>query len=91
MRQQRCYEDSFSDASTRTVRLTANDGELSVAIPGKSESRIYWNAIGEVAENSKVLLLFVGKERFLIMPHRALNEAQWVEMRALIVAKPPTS
>jgi YcxB-like protein len=87
MKLRRCYEDSFSDASRRTVRLTANDSELLVAVPGRSESRLNWNAIDDIAESGEVRLLFVGKTRFIIVPSRAVKEVQWVEMRTLIATK----
>jgi YcxB-like protein len=69
------------------VRLTANDSELLVAVPGRSESRLNWNAIDDIAESGEVRLLFVGKTRFIIVPSRAVKEVQWVEMRTLIATK----
>jgi YcxB-like protein len=87
MQLRRCYGDSYSNTSRRTVRLIANDKELRVAVPGRSESRLQWNAIDDVAEDSEVRLLFVGKTRFMIVPRRALNETQWAELRALITTK----
>jgi hypothetical protein len=57
------------------------------AIPDRNEGRFYWKSIVDHAEAKSGMILFVSKKQYLLLPHHALNEAQWAELRALIAAK----
>jgi hypothetical protein len=81
-----CYRNTYSDEARKSMRLTANEGGLLMVSPGRSESRINWNAIEDYAANDVVSLFFMAKKRFFIVPHRALNDSQWAELRAMIPA-----
>jgi hypothetical protein len=58
------------------------DGQLISRIPGLSEGRFFPAAILRFVENDKVALLYVAKNRFLMIPKPAMNETEWSELRA---------
>ena len=62
--------------------LQIADGQLISRIPGLSEGRYFPAAIRRFVENDKVALLYVAKNRFLMIPKPAMNETEWSELRA---------
>lgn len=91
MRLRRGYRDLFPKGTPKITRITVNEDQVISALPDRNEGRYYWNSIVDHAEAKSGMILFVGKKQFLIVPHRALDEAQWMELRALVAAKAPRS
>jgi hypothetical protein len=83
----RCYRIMFPKGVPKVARLTVNDEQVITAIPDRNEGRFYWRGIQDHAEDKNGMILFVQKKRFLIVPHHALTEAQWEELRGLVAAK----
>ena len=83
----RGYRNLFPKGVTPITRLTADEAQLISAIPGRSEGRFFWAAIEDYAEDDRMALLFIRRKLFLMVPRRALNEAQWGELRALVTRK----
>jgi hypothetical protein len=81
------YNNIFPRGTGKIARLTLTQEQVISAIPDRNEGRFYWKTIERYAEDKNGMILFVSKKRYLIVPHRALNEAQWTEMRALVAAK----
>ena len=83
----RGYRNLFPKNSPKIARLSVNEEQVISAIPDRNEGRFYWKAIVGYAENKNGLILFVTRMRYLLVPHHALNEAQWTELRAMIAEK----
>jgi hypothetical protein len=83
----RCYRNLFPKGVPKIARLMVNDEQVISVIPDRNEGRFYWRAIQDHAEDKNGMILFVAKKRFLLVPHRALTEAQWTELRELVAAK----
>ena len=80
----RGYRNICPKGIARRTRLTVDEQLVISGIPGESEGRFYWKAIHDYAENEELALLFVRKKLFLMVPRRALDEAQWAQLRTLV-------
>jgi uncharacterized membrane protein len=81
------YRGLLPKGGQKIVRLTANEEQVVFTVPGRAEGRYFWKAIEDHAEDKNSLILIVSRTRYLIVPRHALNEAQWVQIRALIAMK----
>ena len=73
--------------STRTERSSSidiDDERIVSAIPGVSEGKFFWNAILAFAQDEKITLLYIDKNRFLLFPTYALTPVQRLELSALV-------
>jgi hypothetical protein len=73
--------------STRTERSSSidiDDERILSAIPGVSEGKFFWNAILAFAQDEKITLLYIDKNRFLLFPTYALTPVQRAELSALV-------
>jgi hypothetical protein len=73
--------------STRTEKSSAIDIDdecIISAIPGVSEGKFFWNAIPAFAQDEKITLLYIDKNRFLFFPTHELSPAQRLELSALV-------
>ncbi len=79
----RTYLSLFEKKSPRTAVFSFDDEQFISAIPARSEARVHWSALVDFAEDKKVTLLFLAKNRFLFIPKRALTLEQLESLRAL--------
>jgi hypothetical protein len=71
----------------KTIRFHFDEETFGAGIPGETEVKSHWNVVKGYQEDEKVALLLLGEEKLFTLPRRALNEAQWVQLRAVIAAK----
>jgi len=71
-----------STKSEIAVALEMTPEQLISVIPGKSEGRFFWPGILDFAEDDKLALIFIKRKLFIFVPHRAMDEAGWSELRA---------
>ncbi|AFL89843.1 hypothetical protein Terro_3629 [Terriglobus roseus DSM 18391] len=64
------------------VELEIEGDEMISRLPGLSEGRFRRAAVVDFAEDDHIALLFVAKNKFLLVPKRALNESQWAAVHA---------
>jgi len=81
------YNIIFPRGTGKIAHLTVTQEQVISAIPDRNEGRFYWKAIERYAEDKNGMILFVSKNRYLIVPRHALSEAQWTELQALVAAK----
>jgi len=79
------YKNQFHQARTEGATFVEMDEDIILyTVPGISESKFSWNAIIGVTEGKKVILFYVSKGRFLIVPTRALPSPQHAELDGLV-------
>ena len=44
---------------------------------------MHWSALAAFVEDERVALFFIQKSLYLMVPKRALSEAEWMEARSL--------
>lgn len=71
----------------KTIRFHFDEETFGAGIPGETEVKSHWNVIKGYQEDEKVALLLLGEEKLFTLPRRALSEAQWVQLRAVIAGK----
>ena len=66
------------------------DNECLVSeIPGVFAEKYFWNTIVGFAQNEKVTLLYVFKDRFLLFPTAMLSQVQRTELNDLVARHLP--
>jgi len=70
-----------STKSEIVVALEITPEQLISVIPGKSEGRFFWSGILDFVEDEQLALIFIKKKLFIFIPHRAMDEAGWSELR----------
>jgi hypothetical protein len=53
-------------------------------LPEVSEERYFWNAIVGFAQDEKMTLLYLDKDKFLLLPTYALSPEQRTELNELV-------
>jgi hypothetical protein len=61
--------------------LEWNEHEMISRVPGLSEGRFLPAAIRDFAEDDNIALIFFAKNKFLMVPKRAMSESGWQELR----------
>jgi hypothetical protein len=72
-----------SKTSEPQMSFTANQREFARQIHGMGELTWFWSATKGFAQNKKAVLIVVRKGAFIIIPRRALTEAQIERLRVL--------
>jgi drug/metabolite transporter superfamily protein YnfA len=85
-RLRRRYKEATGGAAAQRVRLVVDNAHVSVSHGGRAETRFSWNAIEKFLEDERGSVLVAGK-MWVVIPRRALNEAQWAELRGMAAAK----
>lgn len=67
-----------------TSTLEIDDDHLLSRIPDVSEGKFFWNAIVNFAQDDKITLMYVGKNRYLFFPTAAMSPNQRVELNNLV-------
>lgn len=81
----KCFKQLFPPTRTdRSSTLEINDDHLLSRIPGVSEGKFFWNAIVDFAQDDRITLIYVAKNRFLFVPTAAMSADQRVELNNLI-------
>jgi len=79
------FKQIFPPSRTdRTVSIDIDNDRIISAIPGVSEGKFFWNAILDFAQDERITLLYVAKNRFLFVPTQAFSDAERDELRGLI-------
>jgi drug/metabolite transporter superfamily protein YnfA len=78
----RRYQAMGGGALAQRVRLKVDDEGIAVANSAKSEVRYAWSAMEGLLEDEHGGVLVEGKT-LIAVPRRVLQEAQWVELRAM--------
>ena len=68
-------------ADTDPLEFEWNGEEIISRVPGLSEGRIQPAALKGFAEDERVALIYVAKNRFLVLPKRMMLESDWAELR----------
>jgi len=81
----KCFRRMFLSAQEDSQMYTDIDSECLVSeIPGVFVERYFWNTIVGFAQNEKVTLLYVYKDRFVLFPTTILSQAQRAELNDLV-------
>ena len=81
------FKSLFQDSQTsKEVSVDINNDRVLSAIPGMSEGTYYWNAILDFAQDEKITLLYVAKNRFLFIPTQAFSPGQRTELNNLVAS-----
>lgn len=68
----------------RTSTLDLNEDHILSRIPGVSEGKFFWNGIVDFAQDDKITLIYVAKNRFLFFPSSAMSPDQRIELSDLV-------
>lgn len=79
----RGYRAIFPGDVPRRAVFWFDEEQFGSELPGRSEAKVYWSALFDYAEDAKIALLFVGKNRFVFVPKRAMGEDEWERVRVL--------
>ena len=81
----KCFKRIFPSTGTdRSCTIDIDDERIISAIPGVSEGKFFWNAILAFAQDEKITLLYIDKNRFLLFLTHELSPAQRLELSALV-------
>jgi hypothetical protein len=72
-------------ASSPVRSLTFSEDQILSRLEGIGETRYLWTAICGIAQNEQVILLFISREQFLLVPACALSTEQHSELDKMIV------
>jgi hypothetical protein len=61
-----------------------DDDRILSGLPGVSEEKYFWNAIVGFAQDRKMTLLYLDKDKFLLFPTYALSPEQRAELNDLV-------
>lgn len=70
--------------SGRILSFEIDDDQIRTLVPGVGLSEIQWSAIYGFAQNEKVTLLYLTKNRFYFFPTTALTPEQRTELNAVV-------
>ena len=74
----------LSKQMDRRISIDIDDERIVSEIPGVGEGKYFWNAIIAFAQDKKVTLLSLYKDRFLLFPTAMLSEDQHAELNDLV-------
>jgi|GEM_PF-3528590 len=74
----------LSGQTDQQISIDIDNERILSEIPGVGEGKYYWNTIIGFAQDDKVTLLYVYKDRFLVFPTTLLSPAQHAELYDLI-------
>lgn len=70
--------------STKPVYMEINDEQILSGIPGSSEGKFFWPTVLKFSEDEQIVLLYLSKRLFLIIPKNKIAPAEWSEMKQTI-------
>ena len=70
-------------ATNRTCTIDITDDRIISGMPGVSEGKFFWPAIVAFAQDEKITLLYIDKNRFLLFPTYSLSPLQRSELSAM--------
>lgn len=76
-------------AKSRVRSMTFSEEHILSALEGIGEARYLWTAIVKCVQNGTVMLLFISREQFLLIPQRILSPAQRTELNDLVARHVP--
>jgi hypothetical protein len=68
----------------RSCYIDMDDERILSGLPAVCEEKYFWNAIVGFAQDKKMTLLYLDKDKFLLFPTYALSPAQQTELNDLI-------
>ncbi|MGH9606359.1 MAG: YcxB family protein [Terracidiphilus sp.] len=71
-------------AKNRTTSIAINDDHILTSVQGVGEARYLWTGLSAFVQNKLVALFYIGDERFLVLPLRAISPSQRNELNDLI-------
>jgi hypothetical protein len=71
-------------ATDRTGTIDINDDRIISGMPGISEGKFFWPGILAFAQDEKITLLYIDKNRFLLFPTYLLSPGQRSELSAMV-------
>ena len=81
----RSFKAIFPSASKdRAAAINIDDERVISSVVGLSEGAFYWPAIVEFAQDEKITLLYIAKNRFLLIPTSAFSPSQRSELDELV-------
>jgi hypothetical protein len=81
----RGYRRLFSPAcKDRSFYIDIDDDRILSGLPGVNEEKYFWNAIVGFAQDKKMTLLYLDKDKFLLFPTYALSPDQRTELNDII-------
>jgi hypothetical protein len=84
------FRSLLPPAATSPMRLLAfSEDQILSALEGVGEARYLWTAIMKCVQSDTVILLFISKEQFLLIPQRILSPAQRIELNDLVARHVP--
>jgi hypothetical protein len=79
------YKRLFPPTRTdQNSNIDIDDERIFSRTPGVSEDKYFWTAIIAFAQDDKMTLLYLDKNRFLLFPTRALSIDQRTELNDLV-------
>jgi len=81
----KCFERIFLSAQQdEKLSIDIDNERISSEIPGVGEGKYFWSTIMGFAQDEKMTLLYVFKDRFLMFPTAALSPDQRSELGDLV-------
>ena len=74
----------LSGQKDQQVSIDIDNERILSEIPGVGEGKYFWNTIVGFAQDNKVTLLYVYKDRFLVFPTALLSSEQRTELNELV-------
>jgi hypothetical protein len=68
----------------QNISIDINDEYIFSELPGIGEGKYFWNGIVDFAQDEKITLLYVYKDRFLLFPTAVLSPDQRTELNDLV-------
>jgi YcxB-like protein len=81
----RGYRRIFSPTrKDRSCYVAIDDKQILSGLPEVSEEKYFWNAIVGFAQDEKMTLLYLDRDKFLLFPTSAMSPAQRAELTDLV-------
>jgi len=81
----KCYKQIFqASGKKRTIELDVTDESVRSVVPGVNEGKFFWNENMAFVADDRVILVYVAKKRFILIPSSFLSQAQVKELQATI-------
>lgn len=81
------YRFEASRVSNSPCVIDFEEVRIGSEMPGFSKGNIEWAAIKEYRESAKVLLIYVSRTAFIVIPRRACEGAEYAELISLLDRK----
>ena len=81
------YRFRASRVTNSPCNIDFEEGQIFSEMPGYSKSTIEWAAIKNYREGAKVLLIYVSRTSFFVVPRRACEKEEFSELIALLDRK----